>query len=90
MHLKSPGIVGRSHAEGDAAPFQIFIDNVHIVDTKPNPRTSAALAASAEIDSGAIAIHRSEVIRAPSGVAEPERSNIKRSAVSMFSTRRIG
>src|SRR5436309_12392426 len=30
-----------------------------------------------EIDSGAIAIHRSEVIRAPSGVAEPERSNIK-------------
>jgi hypothetical protein len=68
LHLKSPGIFRRSHADGHPASSQILVDDLDIVDAQPNPRASAALGASAEVDTGTIPIDRREVIRTPARI----------------------
>src|SRR6478752_1901271 len=58
-HLKfqRPTVIGERHTDGNSTGNEFIVQPGGVLDADPHPRGPASLAAAAQIDAGAVAVH---------------------------------
>lgn len=77
VKLERPAEIGERHRNADAARDQLIVQFGGVLDADPDPGSAASLAAAAQIDAGAVAVHGCKVLRAPTGVLKSEFVNVE-------------
>ena len=72
VKLERPIEIGERHSDGDAVCDQFIVQPGGVLDADPDPGAAASLAAAAQIDAGAVAVHGRKVLRAPTRVLKSQ------------------
>src|SRR6516162_9533995 len=76
FHFVSPLIVRRRMAEFGPASFVLLIQCCDIPDSDPYPRPGLPLATAAQVYSGGVAVHGSELVIPPGRVLETQHVDV--------------
>src|SRR5215469_1226589 len=77
VKLQRPSEIGEGHANGDASCDQLIVQLGGVLDADPDPCGTTSLAAAAQIDAGAIAVHGRKVLGAPTRVLKSQLVNVE-------------